>query len=158
MDIQSSIPVVMRTNSELFPCWSQSAFLTENKQENFCCSPNNGRTASFQRGPFDNCAGFIPESFVALNGNRRNGSAWQVVNGLETQSSPTISPSPSPSVPVCAGSFANCPSVDSWCLGDAVIGAWCSHRRGVQKIPLTDATVNFFEFPGEHKPFILKRP
>ena len=51
---------------------------------------------------------------------------------------------------------ANSPNVESWCLGDAVIGAWCSHRGGMLKMPLAGETVTIFEFPGEHEPFILK--
>ena len=53
---------------------------------------------------------------------------------------------------------ANCPNGESRCLGDAVIGAWFSHRRGMLKTPLADATVKIFEFPGEHEPFILETP
>ena len=63
-----------------------------------------------------------------------------------------------PSAPVCAGSLANCQNVESWGLSDAVIGAWCFHRRGIQKIPLADATVKIFDFPEEHEHFILKSP
>ena len=87
-----------------------------------------------------------PQNFVTLNDNRRNGSAWQVVNDMETQTASSTSPSTLPSAPVCAGSFSKSPSVESWCLGDAVIGAWCSHRRGMLKIPLTDARVYFLNF------------
>ena len=71
---------------------------------------------------------------------------------------PSTSQSTLQSAPVCPGSFASCSNAESWCLGDAVIGAWCSHRRGVLKMPLTDATVIIFDFPGEHEPFILKSP
>ena len=55
-------------------------------------------------------------------------------------------------------SFANRPNVESWCLGDAVVGAWCSRRRGMLKTPLADATVKIIDFPGEYEPFILKSP
>ena len=45
-----------------------------------------------------------------------------------------------------------------------VVSRRCGHscvvlyRRGIQKIPLADATVNFFDFPEEHEHFILKSP
>ena len=105
-----------------------------------------------------NLARLIPKNFVTPNYNRTNGSAWHVVNDPETQSSPTASPSTLPSVPVCVASVTHSRSVESWCLGDAVIGAWRSHRKGMLKMPLADATVKIFDFPAEHEPFILKTP
>ena len=51
--------------------------------------------------PFDNCAGLILKNFATPNDNRRNGSAWHALNGPETWSSPTTSPSTLPSAPVC---------------------------------------------------------
>ena len=62
---------------------------------------------------------------------------------------------PCPRLPSCCF-IRQLSNYRAWCLGDAVIGAWCSHRRGMLKVPLADVRVKIFEFPGEHEPFILE--
>ena len=85
-------------NSEFSPRWSRYAFMTENDKELCRWSPNNCLTClSSKTCPFDNCAGLILEYFFTLNVNRRNGSVWHALNGPDTWSSPTISPSTPPS-------------------------------------------------------------
>ena len=81
----------------------------EHKQELLTC-PSSKTCPSVHR------VGLSSANFVALNDNRRNGSAWQVVNDMETQRPSSTSPSTLLSAPVCAGSclqLSNCRVVGS---------------------------------------------